>query len=381
MVVAVVTDNEASMRNAAGIINKEFGILDIPCAAHTVQLIVKDLFNIEFISAFNEHIDKLLHGYKIDKDVKRIFYNGNDIQLKHPNTTRWNSRYESYKTMKRLQSHLIHVASQLPNVKEIQMNVHDWNMLADMIEILTPFANVTDELQRDGATLNSVYLAFRTITHIVTSNAAGKKYNTIEFNTYPWGDFVKNSVYKRYQYNIHQEAVKLVDLLYTSSDRQLLPTHQDSALQLLNTIGVSIIKHCTDTTMSDQEIRAKLINQWTDFKALNPPYSITINELPLYQKNDYKDALSYWIRRYGKEESYELSLVALAMIHINPSEAAVERSFSKQKFIHTALRNSLHKDTIESLMFVKVNTVALGIVSNDSRDSTVSSWVKDEPFL
>ena len=72
--------------------------------------------------------------------------------------------------------------------------------------------------------------------------------------------------------------------------------------------------------MSDQEIRAKLINQWTDFKALNPPYSITINELPLYQKNDYKDALSYWIRRYDKAESYELSLVALAMIHINPSE-------------------------------------------------------------
>ena len=53
------------------------------------------------------------------------------------------------------------------------MDVHDWNMLADMIEILTPLANVTDELQRDGATLNSVYLAFRTITHIVTSNAAG----------------------------------------------------------------------------------------------------------------------------------------------------------------------------------------------------------------
>ena len=86
-IVAVVTDNEATMRNGAGIMNTEFGILDIPCAAHTIQLIVKDLFNVEFISAFNEHINKLLHGYKTDKDVKRIFYDGNDIQLKHPNTT------------------------------------------------------------------------------------------------------------------------------------------------------------------------------------------------------------------------------------------------------------------------------------------------------
>jgi hypothetical protein len=50
------------------------------------------------------------------------------------------------------------VSTQLPNVKEIQMDVHDWEMLADMIEALTPFANVTDELQRDGATLNSVYI-------------------------------------------------------------------------------------------------------------------------------------------------------------------------------------------------------------------------------
>ena len=159
---------------------------------------------------------------------------------------------------------------------------------------------------------------------------------------------------KRYENNIHQEAVKLVDLFYITSDRQLLPTHIDSAIHLLNTTGVSIVKHCTDTKLNDQEIRLKLINQWTYYKALNEPFSRSVFEYPLYQDNDYKDALSYWIRRYDKEKSYELSLVALAMIHINPSEAAVERSFSKQKFIHTTLRNKLHKDTIDALMFVKV---------------------------
>ena len=52
------------------------------------------------------------------------------------------------------------------------------------------------------------------------------------------------------------------------------------------------------------------------------------------------------------------------MLNINPSEASVERSFSKQKFIHTPLRNKLHKDTVEALMFIKVNTVALEIVDD-----------------
>ena len=60
------------------------------------------------------------------------------------------------------------------------------------------------------------------------------------------------------------------------------------------------------------------------------------------------------------------------MIHVNPSEAAVERSFSKQKFIHTTLRNKLHKDTIDALMFVKVNTDALGMVNYDSNDTMIN---------
>ena len=52
-------------------------------------------------------------------------------------------------------------------------------------------------------------------------------------------------------------AINCQSLLH---DRQLLPTHIDSAIHLLNTTGVSIAKHCTDTKMNDQEIRLKLIN-------------------------------------------------------------------------------------------------------------------------
>src|ERR1700687_3983319 len=108
---------------------------------------IKHTITISFVSKFNEHIDELLFVYRTDKAVKRVFFNGNDKQLRYPNTTRWNSRYDAYVTIDKLQSHLIQVASQLPNTKEIQMNIQDWQMLADMINILTMFADITDELQ------------------------------------------------------------------------------------------------------------------------------------------------------------------------------------------------------------------------------------------
>ena len=97
-----------------------------------------------------------------------------------------------------------------------------------------------------------------------------------------------------------------------------------------------------------------------------------MDEQHLCTNNDVRSAITYWMKRYNRTTHDEMSVIALAMLNINPSEASVERSFSKQKFIHTPLRNSLHKETIESLMFIKVNTVALDIV-----DDGVNNLVRD----
>ena len=52
------------------------------------------------------------------------------------------------------------------------------------------------------------------------------------------------------------------------------------------------------------------------------------------------DVIAYWQSKL--DTSQELSSFALHLYSIPVTEASVERSFSRQKFVDTPLRNSLH---------------------------------------
>jgi hypothetical protein len=58
-------------------------------------------------------------------------------------------------------------------------------------------------------------------------------------------------------------------------------------------------------------------------------------------------------------DGLELPAVALALLSIAASEAAVERSFSAQDAVHTKKRNRLGRDTVQAEMFVRFNHDAL----------------------
>jgi hypothetical protein len=51
--------------------------------------------------------------------------------------------------------------------------------------------------------------------------------------------------------------------------------------------------------------------------------------------------------------------VALVLLSVSASEAAVERSFSAQGAVHSDTRNSLHSTTVEAEMFLKFNYRAM----------------------
>jgi hypothetical protein len=50
---------------------------------------------------------------------------------------------------------------------------------------------------------------------------------------------------------------------------------------------------------------------------------------------------------------------ALALLSLTASEAAVERSFSRQNIIHGKLRNSLSGDSVQTQMFIAFHKRAL----------------------
>ena len=65
----------------------------------------------------------------------------------------------------------------------------------------------------------------------------------------------------------------------------------------------------------------------------------------------------YW--SYFKYTVPELSEAALALLSINPTEAACERSFSHHKVVHRPSRNRLSNANIKAEMMIRMNQPVL----------------------
>jgi hAT family C-terminal dimerisation region len=68
---------------------------------------------------------------------------------------------------------------------------------------------------------------------------------------------------------------------------------------------------------------------------------------------------------------YTLQAVALTVFGMMTISAASERNFSTMRFVHIMLRNSLGKERVEKLVFIKTNAQSL-------ESKTVSDWIEDE---
>lgn len=63
----------------------------------------------------------------------------------------------------------------------------------------------------------------------------------------------------------------------------------------------------------------------------------------------------YWLARADGNGPVELARVALAVLAVNPSEAAVERTFSQQRIVHSRLRSRLVDRLVEAQMMIRCN--------------------------
>jgi hypothetical protein len=91
-------------------------------------------------------------------------------------------------------------------------------------------------------------------------------------------------------------------------------------------------------------------NENTQISSSNIPYT-------------YFDPKKVWY--LYKNTAPELTAVALALLSIVPSEAAVERSFSMQDAVHSKKRNKLSDSTVNAEMFIRFNTRALESTRTD----------------
>jgi hypothetical protein len=122
------------------------------------------------------------------------------------------------------------------------------------------------------------------------------------------------------------------------------------------------------TSLADDEIAPVLMQQFGDFNLRRGCFSTIDTEHNVLKKHHEKKMEQLEERkrrRYDARQTWsisianELSILVIALLSITASEAAVERSFSRQGLIHSKLRNRLSDDNVEMSMFFAFNTRAL----------------------
>lgn len=126
------------------------------------------------------------------------------------------------------------------------------------------------------------------------------------------------------------------------------------------------LKRRFDRLSDCENVRIKLAQQLTDFRVHR---GREFENIPFRLKEYFNGcAINFW---GAQADSFpELAIVALSILNIHPSEAPVERSFSKQKLIHRPLRNRLGDENVNRELYYSFNHKTLTkIASEPTADS------------
>ena len=106
----------------------------------------------------------------------------------------------------------------------------------------------------------------------------------------------------------------------------------------------------SQTKEAKQFIEQQLVAQINLYKRGEHPFFNAVQ-----QSSDVK---VFWQSKLSDAE--ELAAVALTLLSCAASEAAVERTFSYQKFVEAPLRSRLHTETVQCQLYVRFNFKRFG---------------------
>lgn len=347
---ALVADNEAVNDALWARLLEPFPFLiRVPCAAHTIQLVVQQIM---VIRRFNRSLSTA-------RDIIRRFEKNkaDRLQLRHLQNasgqreyvlvkacdTRWNSELYCCLRLLKLRSFVNIIFPQDDSV---------WTELELLCAFLRPFQTATDVLQRDSSTLFDIWLQKRALEHHIAAMKSRVGVTVVKA--------ALAAVKHRWNKQVNKEATHAVALLSLISDiSSINAEEQNAAKQFILRFGVSYLRFfgLSDAEAeSDDDLRAALLNQLGCFSGRRGLF-VTLEEnisCVLRSEKSKCTALDIW-------DLYACSLatVAKALLTITASEAAVERTFSMQGGVHTKRRNRLLDDSVQNEMFVKFNRRAL----------------------
>lgn len=347
-IVAITTDNENLMKATCKKLKEAIPILNIvPCSAHLIQLCFKQICKVDSIQIILKEATTIINIIKNNKvnnlKLKNLQLDGGvnkPLKLINPIEIRWTSLIDSIERLLKLKDF----------IKSINVQITDnfWDNLRDLHLFLEPFKHSIEQIQKDNATLFSVWSNFQTINEFYKSNKVPEIFsaiagNIIELINNKWNDHINNNLI---------EAVRLFNL---EKNFQF----KDTTINFIVDWGSSYLKKYN--IIQDKyfdSIHDILLLQVSEFIARQNAFSLInskdeqLKKICCEQKKQYSIKL-LWSSYFSTY--YELCNVVIAILSICPSEACVERSFSIQSNVHSDERNQLSNEIIEAEMNIKMN--------------------------
>ena len=174
----VVRDNVRNMAKAAG----EFGVLSLPCMAHTLQLAVNGGALSHRNISYGLAVGRRLVGHfkhsplacsKLEDIKKELKMSVKKLQQDVP--TRWNYTYSMMQCLVEQKRAVSAFADdyELPATQKLTAN--QWGILAKMIPLLQPFEQLTKDISSAEATAANVIPAVVSLTQLLTKDDESDK--------------------------------------------------------------------------------------------------------------------------------------------------------------------------------------------------------------
>ncbi len=371
LVVGIVMDNEAVNGAIHRRILHEFPFLiHIPCAAHTLQLCVKKALKLDPVDPCVRALLALLLAFKHNKDLRILLKDQQGImrrghqplQLITVVPTRWNSILFASQRVLLLKDCLVPcittVRTQLAKEKKrdqyAQYTYSEesfWRPLAILVEFLRPYKTATDIIQSDDASLGDVHHQFASLMVKAEDLDPSSVLASMK-------DDLKAIIHSQWTQHVNTNAVILCSLFtfdpaYSSFDEQ----ERVNADDWFSSWGTSFIKHYSLSTHDDVDaIGRALEQQRSQFLSREGLFS-SLDDRRAKLGRGRLSARTLWGGYLGTVQ--EMAACVLALLELTASEAAVERSFSRQGQVHSKVRNRLGDESVQVHMSFSFNSRAL----------------------
>ncbi len=333
-----------------------------PCFIHCLQSVVKDGFKnatqINKVIAKASSIVNYIRKSTIASDLLSDF-----PRVQAANKTRWNSQ------LKMIRSLLAIPAEKLAQLDCAQLSAYERSVLKDLVEILTPFEDVTDEVQGEKyVTSSSVAPLVRGLRFAIESLQS--KFNCGMLKA------LKDSFEKRLSKFEDNPVFQIAAVLDPRTKLTWCSTQHE-----IDTVTSMLIAKATeknseppmatpDTAIPPPAKRCKVLSYMNKNRAATMPQpkpsssaaTEVADYLALPVLDEEEDPLEFWKTKQHRFPS--LSKLAEYHLSIPASSAPVERLFSIAGKIFRPERCRLTDITFEDLLLIRCNAEVLAVLEN-----------------